>query len=379
MSSPAPAPQVPLARDLVEFIASSGPMTFADYMEWCLYEPVRGYYSKPDQTRFGDYYTSVDVHPIFGRLLARQLEEMWRLLDRPAQFWALEGGAGVGRLASHILDFSAAQLPEFYESLRYVAVERSPGRLAEHTTSLRAHIAKGHLESTDGLPGNIPQGCIFSNELFDALPVHRVICRGDELQEVFVGVADGRLVEEMRPLSTRAIAEYFARQGVKLAEGQMAEAGVEACRWIAEAGSSLGQGFVLTVDYGYDARELYSERRMRGTLLAYKNHKVNEDFYDSPGEQDLTSHVNFTALELWGRDAGLEPLGIVPQSRFLLSLGRGNEFADLHDAGMTETERLRAHLNLSTLLHPEGMGETFQVFIQQKGVLGARLAGLQTL
>ena len=142
----------------------------------------------------------------------------------------------------------------------------------------------------------------------------------------------------------------------------------------------MERGYILTVDYGYPARELYNPHRTNGTLLAYRDHKVSENYYDAPGEQDLTAHVNFTALEMWGKDAGLETLGLVPQSRFLVSLGRGNEFADLYDAGQSETERLRAQLQLSSLIHPEGMGETFQVFIQQKGIASEEpLIGLAPL
>ena len=115
---------------------------------------------------------------------------------------------------------------------------------------------------------------------------------------------------------------------------------------------------------------------MKGTLLAYRNHRVSEDYYAVPGEQDLTALANFTALELWGRDGGLEPVGTIPQSRFLLALGRENEFADLYDPAQTEPDRLRAQLGLSSLIHPEGMGETFRVMIQQKGIAKARLTGL---
>jgi SAM-dependent MidA family methyltransferase len=379
MSSQASSSPPSLLQSLEALIAYRGPMTFAEYMIWCLYEPTRGYYNKPEQAHFADYYTSVDVHPIFGRLIARQMEEMWRGLDRPARFRVVECGAGVGRLASHILDFAERQLPDFYDALHYVAVEMTPARRANHEIILQRHMAKDHAESSEDLPERTLIGCIFSNELLDAMPVHRVICRGGELQEIQVGVVEGKFAEVMRPVSTPAIAEYFKRQHILFREGQIVEVGLDACRWITEAGKSLARGFVMTVDYGYEARELFSERRMRGTLLAYKDHKVSENYYDSPGDQDLTAHANFTALELWGRDGGLEPLGLVPQSRFLVSLGKGNEFADLYDPGQTETERVRAQLGLSQLLHPEGMGETFQVFIQQKGIPGAKLTGLQPL
>jgi SAM-dependent MidA family methyltransferase len=369
-----------LARELAARIATNGPITFAEYMEACLYHPEHGYYSRAERTRFADYYTSVDVHPIFGRLLARQLEQMWRILDCPAPFFVVESGAGVGRLAKHVLDFATLRLPDFYAALRYTAVECSPARRAAHATALAAHFAAGHLESSADLPANISTGCILSNEMFDAMPVHRVLQQSGEFHEVYVGIDRESLVESVRSISSPQIEEYFRRQEIKLQEGQHAEANLAACKWISDAARRLDRGYFLTVDYGYPARELYNPRRVRGTLLAYRNHKVSEKYYEAPGEQDLTAHVNFTALELWGRDAGLMPLGLVPQSRFLISLGRENEFADLYDPGQTETESVRAQLQLSSLIHPEGMGETFQVLIQQKGIAAApQLFGLAPL
>lgn len=368
-----------LEHELAARVAARGPIPFAEFMEACLYDPAHGYYSRPERTRFADYYTSVDVHPIFGRLLARQLEEMWRLLDRPADFVVVEPGAGVGRLASQILDFCAANFPEFYAALRYAAIEQSEARRAAHSELLGKHIEAGRAESGSVLPPRIAHGCIVSNEFFDAIPVSRVIRTDGELQEICVGMESGKFSDSITPLSTPRIAEYFARQQIVLQEGQLAEVSLSACDWITNAARRLEQGFILTIDYGYEARVLYSERFPRGTLLAYRNHHVSEDLYAAPGEQDLTAHVNFTALDLWGADAGLEREGIAPQSRFLLALGRANEFADLYDAGQGETDRIRAQLQLSSLLHPEGMGETFQVFIQRKGIGEARLTGLAQL
>ena len=372
--------QTPLARELAARITANGPITFAECMEACLYHPEHGYYSSAKRTRFADYYTSVDVHPIFGRLLARQLEQGWRILDRPTQFVAAETGAGIGRLAKHILDFAASRLPEFYAALRYVAVERSAARRAVQAATLAAHFAAGRAESSAGLPANISAGCILSNELFDAMPVHRVVQRDGELREINVEHSRGIFADCVSDILSPGVAEYFARQEIKLEEGQHAEANLAACKWISGSSRSLKRGFFLTIDYGYRARELYNPHRMNGTLLAYRDHKVSENYYDAPGEQDLTAHVNFTALELWGKDAGLETLGLVPQSRFLVSLGRANEFADLYDPGQSETERVRAQLQLSSLIHPEGMGETFQVFIQQKGITTkTQLIGLTPL
>ena len=366
----------PLAELLAERIRRFGPMMFADYMRECLYHPVHGYYSKAESKRFADYYTSVDVHPIFARLLARQFAEMWEHLGKPAEFTLVEAGAGVGRFAGQVLDFCEAKLPDFYGALRYVAVERSALRRAQAETQANHHAASGHFAASAEIPAHIAAGCFFSNELVDALPVHRVVMNSGTLKEILVGFHDGKFVDVLAPLSTCAITEYFAAQNIALCEGQQAEAGLEACDWISEIGRRLERGYVLTIDYGHPASDLYDEHHMRGTLLAYQNHRANEEFYAAPGEQDLTAHVNFTALETWGRRSGLETVGFSSQTAFLLALGQGNEFADLYDEGQSEAERTKARLQLKTLIHPEGMGERFQVLVQRKGVAPAPLTGL---
>jgi SAM-dependent MidA family methyltransferase len=369
----------PLGRELLQRIRTHGPIPFAEFMRECLYHPSFGYYSRTEAVRFADFYTSVDVHPIFARLLARQLAEMWDRLGRPEKFWAVEAAAGTGRLAAQLLDFAARELGDFYGALRYVAVESSAARRAAHPAALAAHISAGRARSAAELPFDISCGCIFSNELLDALPVHRVTVECGELREVYVGAEGETLREELGPLSTPEIDTFFREQGVTLREGQQAEAGLAACRWLFEAGARLGRGFVLTVDYGHEAAELYSERHQRGTVLAYARHAVSEDLLRSPGEQDLTAHVNFTALEKWGRRSGLERTGCVTQLEFLVALGRGNEFADLYEPGASEVEKLRGRLLLKTLIHPEGMGETFRVLIQHKGIAAPVLTGLAGL
>ncbi len=365
-----------LTEALAKRIRAGGPITFAEFMRECLYHPVHGYYSRASARRFGDYYTSVDVHPIFGRLLARQLAEMWRVLGWPRAFVVAESAAGVGRLAGHILDFSARELPEFYAALEYVAVERSSRRRAEHTALLASHLAAGRVSSAAEIPETIPEGCIFSNELLDALPVHRVVVERGGLREIYVGWEGERFTEVVGEPSMPALESYFAEQGIALEEGQHAEVCFEACDWMESAGRALERGFVLTIDYGHEARALYDEHHNRGTLLAYSDHTVSENILESPGEQDLTAHVNFTAVDLAGRRAGLVRTGLVTQSQFLVALGRGNEFADLYEPEQTEMEKLRARLLLKNLIHPEGLGEKFQVLIQHKGIEAPRLTGL---
>lgn len=369
----------PLAELLAERIRSTGPISFAEYMEACLYHSEFGYYAKPDQAPRRDYFTSVDFSPIFGRLLTIQFQQMWELLGRPNPFLLVEAGAGTGVLAKQILDFAAASLSDYYAATNYVAVERSPARRAIQEKLLALHAARARVTSALELPAIIPCGVIFSNELLDALPVYRVVKEKGSLKEIYVELGDAGLREETGSLSTPAIAEYFGEQGIDLYEGQQAEAGLAARDWVVEAGRKLGRGFLMTIDYGHEARELYDERHMHGTLLAYDRHRATEEFYRVPGEQDLTAHVNFTALDLWGRRARLRRTGLVSQTNFLLSLARQEQMRALETAGETEEAKLRARLQFKTLIHPEGMGATFQVFIQHTGIESPRLAGLDPL
>lgn len=384
MTSATPRPMVvPPTPPLVEILASriraAGPITFADYMENCLYHPQFGYYTKPSTQPRRDYFTSVDASALFGKFLARQVHEMWTTLGRPDGFTIVEAGAGTGALAKHFLDFVASQFPDFYHALSYRAVERSEPRRAAALQALPRHAQVNRFAALAELPPEIPCGCIFSNEFFDALPVHRVIGNASGLQELWVHHTENGFSEQPGPLSTPALALYFERHGIILLPGQQAEVNLKACSWIREAGKRLGKGYVLTIDYGYEAAELFSDRHMRGTLLAYERHRASEEYFRAPGEQDLTAHVDFTAIDRAGQRGGLLRTGFTTQSNFLLALARQSNFADLESDGMSEQERIRATNIFKTLIHPEGMGETFKVLVQHKGIEPAALTGLAAL
>lgn len=368
-----------LAAIIEERVRVDGPITFAEYMEACVYHAEHGYYSKAHQPPRRDYFTSVDASPLFGRLLARQFHEMWGQLGRPDGFALVEAGAGVGALAVQILDFVEDQFPEFYAALQYLAVERSAARRTAQAVTLRSHLDREHFAIASELPTKIACGCIFSNEFFDAMPVHRVVHERDDFHELYVALGPHGFCEQIGPLSTVALRKYFVEQEIMLQEGQQAEVNLQACKWIEDAGRRLQHGFVLTVDYGHPASELYDQRHMRGTLLAYHLHRAGEDFFRAPGEQDLTAHVNFTALDRWGRRGGLAPTGFTSQSNFLMALARQSGFAELQSEKISESERSRARLLFKTLIFPEGMGETFQVFVQHKNIESPRLSGFEPL
>jgi SAM-dependent MidA family methyltransferase len=369
----------PLAAILAERIRSHGPITFAEYMEACLYDPEYGYYARADQRPRQDYFTSVDARPLFGRLLARQLREMWTQLGSPSPFSLIEAGAGTGELAAQVLDFVAVEWSAFYQALQYVGVERSASRRAAQAKVLTTHVARGHASSATEIPSEISCGCIFSNELLDAMPVHRVMQENGDLREVYVGVGDTGFCEQVGPPSTPELGRYFEEQGVALSDEQHAEVCLEAADWIEAAGRRLHRGFVLMIDYGHEARELYDERHMRGTLLAYEKHRAGEDYFRAPGQQDLTAHVNFSALDLWGQRAGLKRTGLTSQTNFLLALARSSNFEDLQSDHMEQNQQARARLLFKTLINPEGMGETFQVLIQHKGIDAPKLSGFDPL
>lgn len=373
-----PGRRTPLADILVERIAREGPLTFAAFMEACLYHPEHGYYTQPAAAGGArDYVTSPEVGPLFGRLLARQLEEMWERLGRPRRFDLVECGAGRGLLAEQMVAALGEQAPELAAALRMTLVEASPRLRAEAERALEKYGEQVRL--SDQLPASGVVGCLLSNELVDALPVHRVVQRAEGLREIYVSARGGELAEEEGELSSPEIVRYLERYGAPLEVGQLAEVHLAALAWLERAAAALERGFLVTIDYGHRAPELYGPGHPRGTLLAYRNHRAHENWLDRPGEEDLTAHVNFTALEERGRELGLETLGYTRQTQFLLALARASGFSDLPGAEASETEKLQARLELKQLIHPEGMGETFKVLIQAKGVAGGSLSGLAGL
>lgn len=355
-------------------------MTFEHYMALCLYHPEYGYYMQGRERTGvrGDYFTSSDLHPIFARLVARQAAEMWEILGRPPQFTWVEVGAGRGWFARDFLRWVKSARPELWPALEYVVVEPA----ARQQARVRERVADDDLLSRLRFCSNLGElepvtGCLFSNELVDAFPVSIVTRVAGHLKEIYVTVEDDELRETLGPLSDSSVAAAVARYANQLEEGQRVEVNRNALRWIRSVGEKLIRGFVLTIDYGDKAEHVYTADRPRGTLMAYRGHIASEDFFSAPGEQDLTAHVNFSALIDAGKEAGLEFTGFTNQERFLMALGEENEFGDLYDPGQTEAEQLQARLQLKRLLYPGGMGNIFKVLIQHRGLAAPRLTGLK--
>jgi len=367
-----------LARVLLDRIAAQGELSFAAFMEAALYEPGLGYYTSAGRKvgAEGDFYTSMNVHGAFGRMIAKEICRFWELLDSPAPFTVAEAGAGGGQLALDILDAVCELNPPLYGALCYRLIEKEPSLREAQAAFLARHGERLSWSSPEELAAGELRltGCLISNELFDAMPVQIVELTNEGLKELFVGSDGDGFVERLRAPSTPELAAYLERFRVNLVPGQRAEINLAASAWIAQAADALERGFVLTVDYGYLAEELYAPQRRDGTLLCYHRHTTGENPYLLVGEQDITTHINFSALMAAGEDAGLATAWYGEQYRFLLGTGLMEELVRLEALATTEQERLKHRLALKKLMLPEGgMGDTFKVLIQSKGVANPQL------
>jgi SAM-dependent MidA family methyltransferase len=370
--------KTPLTDIIAARISEQGRITFADFMAACLYEPGLGYYTSPGRKvgAEGDFYTSITVHAAFGRVIAREIAQMWRCMGNPAAFTLVECGAGNGRLACDIMDFLAEREPEMYRGVRLVLVEREPSLESAQREMLAAHVDRlSWLSPDEFTSGSFTfSGCLYSNELIDALPTHRVVMTSDGLKEIYVSCKDDGFAEEAGEPSTPEIEAYLKRVAVELHPAQQAEVNLNAPEWLAAASKALRQGFILTIDYGYTAPDLYTPRRKLGTLLCYYCHQTEENPYLRPGLQDITSHVDFTTLMKCGEELGLQNDWFGEQYRFLLSTGIIEEIEEIERSDKPDGEKLRLRLTLKKLIMPEGgMGDTFKVLIQSRGVAAPRL------
>jgi len=374
-------------ENLRRFILSQtdkGPLPFSQFMEWCLYHPEFGYYQSTGVTTGaqGDYYTSPSVSPLFGHLIAKQLFQMAEILGGE-NFDVVEMGGGRGFLCEDTLDWVEKTSPDFYQRLRYHLIETSSPFLKEQRERLSEREREGRVFWIDPKlfeEGKVQiQGCFLSNELVDAFPIHRVILDQGKLREIYVTHRNGQFEEQWGELSTPGIASYFRSMGIALYEGQKAEVNLSALEWMENVARCLQRGFVLTIDYGYLAEELYAPHRREGTLLCYFQHDASDNPYERLGEQDITSHVNFTSLIRKGEEVGLRFTGLVPQYRFLIGLGILEQMETLGKE-LSELDGLKLRLSLKHLIEPEmGMGEVFKVLIQHKGMGQPQLDGLRDL
>jgi SAM-dependent MidA family methyltransferase len=386
---------VNLRQKIEQEISERGPIPFSRYMELCLYDPDLGYYSRNAEQfgKAGDFYTSSDVHAVFGRLLARQFEEMWRALGSPAQIEILELGPGRGLFAQDVLDWSEKKFPDFFRALHYRLVETSPvlrkrlqATLERHFAAGKASLCSGSLIPGEGTTSVVPQKAtlaralapevpviVFANEFFDALPVEVLSPEGD----LHLSEKDGRLVETWNAASPEGI-EFLDRYSVHPEAGERIEASLIAQRYMSLITATVNRGFIVAIDYGYTRQEQLAGRH-RGTISAYRQHSERANPYEAPGEQDITAHVNFTALAAAAEQGGMQVQPLLTQSQFLLGIGEHNQFADAFEECRLLQERAKVALQLKHLITPTGMGESFHVLIASKDldtVQVSRLSGL---
>ena len=337
-------------------------------MELCLYDPEYGYYSRHANQfgKAGDFYTSSDIHAVFGRLMARQFEQMWRVMDTPSRIEVKELGPGRGLFAEDVLDWSEKKFPDFFQALHYVLVESSPKLHESIQRTLARHLENGKATLVPALEMHgeneaRPAEIIFANEFFDALPVEILSCEG----ALRIGLQDGRLSEFWAAPSSEEL-EFLDRYSVHPEPGERLEVPLKAQELMDKA-ARIDRGFILAIDYGYTRPEQLAGRH-RGTLKAIRQHSVSANPYEAPGEQDLTSDVNFTALGGILEKCGVRAEKLITQSQFLMGIGEENEFADAFEDCRLPKECAKVALQLKHLVTPAGMGESFHVLIGSKAV-----------
>ena len=366
--------EISLSEIIRSKIGEQGPISFHDFMEMALYYPNLGYYtSLTDKIgKQGDYYTSPYFTSVFGNVIAKQLEEMWRLAGK-TDFTIVEYGAGMGSLCSDILE-QLKHNKEFFEKLKYCIIEKSEAmRLKEQALIDHELINKKvyWFNSIEEMPAFT--GCVLANEVLDNFSVHKVVMKENELKEIFVGYENG-FIEVLKPAHD-SLKDYFIQLGVELPNDFCTEVNLQAIDWLKNISCSLKKGFLLTIDYGYPSSELYQPYHRLGTIVCYNKHTVNDLPYSNIGQQDITAHVNFSALNFWGAKHGLTNCGFTNQSQFLLGLGLTEHLRKLEEKEKNSFDVRRKLMLLHTLLM--SMGKKFKVLIQQKGLNDPLLSGLK--
>jgi SAM-dependent MidA family methyltransferase len=378
---------VNLRQKILREIRERGPIAFSRYMEVCLYDPEYGYYSRNAEQfgKAGDFYTSSDVHAVFGRLLARQFDEMWRVLEAPTQIEVLELGPGRGLFAQDVLDWSENKFPHFFQALHYSLLERSAALRERIGETLQRHVQSGKAKLVEdgagvadrsrdsatpedvsvplprGLPADVPL-IVFANEFFDALPVEVLSEKGS----LRVAVRESDFVEEWAPGSSGEL-EFLDRYGIHPNVGERTEVCFSAIDWTKRIAAGMKRGFLIAIDYGYTREEQLAGRHL-DTLMSYREHSASPNPYQAPGEQDITAHVNFTAIAAAAESGAMQTSKLRTQSQFLLGVGEKNQFADAFEGCRVPQEKAKVALQLKHLITPMGMGETFHVLVAGKGV-----------
>ena len=358
-----------LAARLRERIRREGPIPFRDWMRAALYDPLDGYYCRTDHTRWGregDYRTSPESSSLFAATFARYFARLYEDLGRPAQWTIFEGGAGDGRFASGLLQTLQRSFPDVFTATSYVIDE-----VNSHSRSFaqeRLEAFADRVEFQKLVDAEIDPGVVFSNELLDAFPVHRVTMHESRLHEFYVNVSEnGNFEWLLGAPSSASLSRYFDNFGIQLGEGQVAEINLEIEDWLCSVAERMRKGYVVTVDYGLAAEDLYSPlANQRGTLRGFCRHEFVDDLLAQPGGQDLTTTVNWSFVKSAGARLGLEVVEFERQDRFLLTAGFLAQLAVESRQCESESERLRISTAAREMILPGGMASHFQVLIQKK-------------
>jgi SAM-dependent MidA family methyltransferase len=358
-------------------IRLKGEISFKQFMEMALYYPELGYYTsaKPKIGKDGDFYTSPHVDELFGRLIGRQIIEMWEKLNKPSPFFVVEYGAGKGLLARDILAELKSGCPALFASMTYGIVEISPSlRRIQQELFSAAGLAEGErgmvtwVDRIQDLAAEPVTGCIISNELIDAFPVQLVQRKEDSAWEAVVRLGEqDNLIQEFSVPIGEGTKEFLQEAEIDLSEGQIIEVNWEGVKWLQEMSKALKAGYLITIDYGYLSKELALPHRFDGTLLCYEKHQVKDNPCENVGLRDITAHVNFTALMKYGEKFGLTNLGYLTQGKFLINMGAW-QWLEGQNQLEFDLERYRKNQRIKQLIMPEGMGDAFKVLIQGKGL-----------
>jgi SAM-dependent MidA family methyltransferase len=361
-----------LSARLRERIELEGALSFHDWMEAALYDEVDGYYRRAGLMRWGregDYRTSPELSPLFASTFARFFAALYEEAGEPQSWTIMEAGGGAGHFAQGVLNSLAQSYPQLFTVTRYIFDETSDdsrARAEERLACFGSRVEYRNLfsESMTALEG----GVIFANELLDAFPVHRVTVREGRFRELFVEMNDARdFIWTERQLSTPLLSQYLERLNVELAEGQVAEINLHAVEWLKRAATIFTRGYLVLVDYGAEASELYGmSLRPRGSLRAFNRHRFIEDILQEPGEHDITTTIDWTTVKRVLGEAGFEIVSFERQDRFLLRAGLLEELARMTRNAASEAESLSLSATAREMILPGGISESFQVLVARR-------------
>lgn len=360
-----------LARRLRERIKREGAISFRAWMEAALYDEQEGYYHRSDLARWGragDYRTSPERSPLFAATLARYFATLYEELGAPRAWRIVEVGAGAGNFAVVLLATLQRDHPHVFAATHYLIDERSVEARSRAQRWLAPFAQRVTFQSLLDEAGPVEVGVVFSNELLDAMPVHRVINRDGELREMCVGLsAKGEFVWTEQALTSPRLSAHFQDLNISLAEGQIAEVNLDAEDWLARVALALQRGYVITVDYGAEADELYhAPHRRLGTLRAFRQHELSEHVLAQPGAQDLTTTINWTQIKAAGERAGLRTILFARQDEFLIRAGALEQLASMTNEMDSEAEKARLRFSAREMILPGGMSQSFHVLVQKK-------------